>query len=178
MNYIDVTIIIILGSALLFGFSNGFVKEAATLAALVLGIWGAIKFSAFTTQKLYDLFDISGQYTGIAAFIITFVLIVIAVHFIGLIVDKFVRLAALGLINKFFGAAFRFLKAALIMSVIFCILNAVDTKKPFLPKGKIKQSALYNTISDIVPTLFPIISEKSFKPNGEIIEKSPNEVLI
>ena len=29
------------------GFINGFVKEVASLAALILGIWGAIKFSSF-----------------------------------------------------------------------------------------------------------------------------------
>ena len=163
---------------MLFGFSNGFVKEAASLAALVVGIWGAIKFSSFTAQKLYDFFDISGQYTYIAAFIITFILIVIVIHFIGIIVDKLVNAVSFGLLNKFFGLALGILKSVLILSVIFCILNAIDARKPFLPKEKIKQSAFYYPVSDIVPMLFPIIDEIIFKQNPDNIKKSSGEISI
>lgn len=165
MNYIDIIIIIILVSSILFGFSNGFVREVASFAALVFGIWGAIKFSSFTAQKLYDFFDISGQYTGIIAFIITFVVIIVVIHFIGLIVNKVVNLTPLGFLNKLFGSAFRLLRSTLILSVVFCILNAINAKRPFLPKGKIEQSAFYNPISDIVPSLFPIIEKGTFKQN-------------
>ena len=38
------------------GFINGFVRELASLAALILGIWGAIKFSTFTAAQLDGLF--------------------------------------------------------------------------------------------------------------------------
>ena len=165
MNYIDITIIIIVGASMLFGFSNGFVKEISSIAAIVLGVLGAVKFSSFTVQKLYDFFDISGQYTGIAAFIITFVIIVVAIHFIGIIINKFVKFAALGLLNKFFGAAFGLLKSALILSVVFYILNSIDAKRAFLPKEKIEQSTLYNPISDIVPSITIFFGKKSLKQN-------------
>ena len=178
MNYIDIIIIFILAASILLGFIHGFVKEAAAFAALVLGIWGAIKFSSFTAQKLYDFFDISGQYTGIAAFIITFVIIVIAIHFIGIVVNKFVKVMALGLLNRILGAVFGIIKSALILSVIFSILNAVDAKKPFLPKRKIEQSALYYPISDIVPAIFPIIGEGTFNQSFDRFKKSSEEVLI
>ena len=49
------------------GFINGLIREVASLAALILGIWGAIKFSSFTAAKLYDYFDMSGHYVGIIA---------------------------------------------------------------------------------------------------------------
>jgi membrane protein required for colicin V production len=176
MNYVDIAIIIVLGTSMLFGFSNGIVREVASLAALVVGVWGALKFSAFTAQKLYDFFDISGQYTDIIAFIITFLLIIIAIHFIGLIIDKFVNALTLGLLNKIFGAAFGILKSALILSVIFFIFNTIDAKKPFLPKGVINQSALYNPISDIVPSIF--FGEKTFKQNLDRIKKNTNEISI
>ena len=52
MNWIDLIIVVILILSLVMGFINGFVKEVASLAALILGIWGAIKFSGFTAEKL------------------------------------------------------------------------------------------------------------------------------
>jgi len=176
MNYVDIAIIIVLGTSMLFGFSNGFVKEIAALAALVVGVWGAFKFSSFTAQTLYDFFDISGKYTDIIAFIITFVLIIIAIHFIGIVIDKFVNAFTLGLLNKLFGAAFGLLKSALILSVIFFIFNTVDAKKPFLPKGAINQSKLYNPISDIVPTIF--FGEKSLKQNLDKLKKNSDVISI
>jgi membrane protein required for colicin V production len=52
MNFID----IILGLLLIFsafgGFKHGLVAEVAYLAALILGIWGAIHFSGITTGLL------------------------------------------------------------------------------------------------------------------------------
>ncbi|MBP8960541.1 MAG: CvpA family protein, partial [Bacteroidales bacterium] len=72
MNYIDIIILIIMVIAVIYGFINGFIREVASLAALILGIWAAIKFSDWTALKLYEWFDMTGRYVGIIAFIITF----------------------------------------------------------------------------------------------------------
>ena len=53
MNWIDFVIIILLVFGLARGYINGFVKELASLLALILGIWGAIKFSTWTAARLY-----------------------------------------------------------------------------------------------------------------------------
>src|SRR5512133_3556273 len=134
MNWIDATIIIILILSMVMGFINGLVKEVASLAALILGIWGAIKFSTFTAGKLYDYFDMTGQFVGIIAFIITFGIIVVVIHFIGIIADKIINSISLGFVNRLLGIAFGLIKTVLIMSVLFVVLNVIDTKKSFLPK--------------------------------------------
>jgi membrane protein required for colicin V production len=178
MNYIDAIIIIILGFSLIRGFINGFVKEAASLAALILGIYGAIKFSSFTAAKLYDYFDMSGKYVGIISFVITFAIIVIIIHFIGVILDKVVEAASLGFINRLVGIIFGFLKSVLIMSVVFVVLNAIEARRPFLPKDKIEQSMFYNPISDIAPAIFPIIGEGGFNQSFERFKKKSEEIKI
>jgi len=178
MNYIDIIIIIILGVAMIRGFVNGFVREIASLAALIIGIWGAIRFSSFTAAKLYDYFDMTGKYVGIIAFIITFLIIVVIIHFIGLLVDKLMNAVALGFINKLLGIAFGLLKSVLIMSVIFMVLNAIDQHRPFLPKEKIERSMLYNPISDIAPAIFPIIGEANFGQSFDRFKKKPEGVSI
>lgn len=176
MNWIDAIIVIILILAAVRGFINGFVKEVASLLALILGIWGAIKFSSFTAEKLYDYFDLTGKYVGIMAFIITFILIVIAIHFLGMLVDKLMKAIALGFVNRLVGIVSGVLKSVLIMSVIFVVLNAVDSHRHFLPKDKIEKSFLYNPISDIAPAIFPIIGEGSFGLSFDRFKKKPEEV--
>jgi membrane protein required for colicin V production len=178
MNWIDLIIIVILILAAVMGFINGFVKELASLAALVLGIWGAVKFSSFTAAKLYELFDMTGSYVGIIAFIITFGVIVILVHFTGVIIDKIIEAAALGIINKLAGIVFGLLKQVLILSVIMMILNAIDSKRSFLPKETIESSVLYNPISDIAPAIFPIIGEGGFGKSFDRFKKKPEDITI
>jgi membrane protein required for colicin V production len=178
MNYIDIIIIVILGIAMIRGFVNGFVRELASLAALILGIWGAIKFSSFTAARLYDYFDMTGKYVGIIAFIITFLIIVVIIHFIGLLVDKLMKAVALGFINKLLGIAFGLLKSVLILSVIFMVLNAIEQHRPFLPKEKIEGSMLYNPISDIAPAIFPIIGEANFGQSFDRFKKKPEGISL
>lgn len=178
MNYIDFIIIILLVFGLARGFINGFIKELASLLALILGIWGAIKFSAFTAERLYDYFDMTGQYVGIIAFLITFVIIVIVIHFIGLLVDKFVEKISLGVLNSLLGIVFGVFKTALILSVILTVLNAIDSKHHFLPKKQIEDSRLYSPIADIAPAIFPLIGEGSFDRSFDRLKKKPEGTTI
>jgi len=178
MNWIDIVIIILLVFGLARGFINGFIKELASLLALILGIWGAIKFSSFTAERLYDFFDMTGQYVGIIAFLITFVLIVIGVHFVGLVVDKFIDKISLGFLNSLLGLVFGVFKSALILSVIFTVLNAIDAKHKFLPRKQIEDSRLYSPIADIAPAIFPVIGEGGFDKSFDRLKKKPEGTTI
>jgi membrane protein required for colicin V production len=178
MNWIDAAIVVILILSVVMGFINGLVKEVASLAALILGIWGAIKFSGFTAAKLYDYFDLSGQYVGIVAFIITFGIIVVIIHFIGIMADKIVNAVSLGFVNRLLGIIFGLLKSVLIMSVFFVVMNSIDARRPFLPREKIEQSIFYNPVSDIAPAIFPIIGEGGFKQSFERFKKKPEDPTI
>jgi membrane protein required for colicin V production len=178
MNWIDATIVIILIISMVTGFINGLIKEVASLAALILGIWGAIKFSAFTAEKLYDYFDMTNKYVGVIAFIVTFAIIVVIIHFVGLIADKIVSAAALGFVNRLLGIVFGLFKTMLILSVFLVVLNAIDARRPFLPKDKIEQSMFYNPISDIAPMLFPIIGEGGFTHSFDRFKKKPSDVTM
>lgn len=178
MNWIDIIIIILLVFGLARGFINGFIKELASLLALILGIWGAIKFSVFTAGKLYDYFDMTGPYVGIIAFLITFIVIVVIIHFVGMLVDKFVETLSLGFLNSLLGLVFGAFKTALVLSVIFVIMNAIDAKRHFLPKETIERSRFYNPIADIAPAIFPLIGEGSFDKSFDRLKKKPEGTSI
>jgi membrane protein required for colicin V production len=178
MNWIDAVIVIILIISFVTGFIHGLVKEVASLAGLILGIWGAIKFSAFTAAKLYDWFDMTGQFVGIIAFLVTFGMIVVVIHFIGIIADRLVDAVALGFLNRILGMIFGVFKSVLIMSVVFVILNAIDSHKPFLPHERIEGSYLYNPISDIAPAIFPVIGEGNFGQSFDRFKKKPEGIAI
>jgi membrane protein required for colicin V production len=178
MNWLDALIVVVLILSLVTGFINGFVKEVASLAALIIGIWGAIRFSSFTAAKLYDYFDMTGRYVGVIAFLITFGIIVVLIHFVGILADKIVNAASLGFINRILGIVFGLLKAVLIMSVFFVVLNAIDARRSFLPKKTIEESKFFGPISDIAPAIFPIIGEGGFYRSFDRFKKKPEEPVL
>jgi len=157
MNWIDFLIIALLVFGLIQGFIDGVIIEIAKLAALVLGIWGAIHFSGWTADKLSGWFDMQASWTGLVAFAVTFVVIVIAVSLLGRLLDTIVKSVSLGFVVKLLGAAFGVIKTALILSVVFILLNTTDAKRHFLPSATIEKSFLYNPIADIIPAIFPIV---------------------
>ena len=103
-NWIDVIIIILLAWQIIKGFRKGFIIELASLLALILGIFGAIKFADFTAGYLSSNIDLPEDYTPLIAFALTFVLIVIGVHFIARLVQTLVKMVALNFINRLAGA--------------------------------------------------------------------------
>ena len=68
LNYFDVMAMILLLWSAYRGITKGFLIMAASLAALVLGVWGAIRFSDITATLLIENFDMQGRYTALVAF--------------------------------------------------------------------------------------------------------------
>jgi membrane protein required for colicin V production len=105
-------------------------------------------------------------------------IIVVVIHFIGIVADKIVNAVSLGFINRLLGIVFGLLKSVLIMSVFFVVLKAIDSHKPFLPKDRMEESIFFNPISDIAPLMFPIIGEGGFGQSFDRFKKTPDSVPI
>ncbi len=172
MNYFDIIAGILLILALIKGFKNGLIIELASLAALVLGLFGAIKFSSITESFLVEHIDSS--YIGIIAFIATFIAIVIGVHMIAKVVDKLVSAIALGMINRVLGAIFSLLKYAFIASVILAILGSFERTYSIIPEEQKESSYLYEPLQSIAPSIFPYLQFNDVREQFDNAKKSIN----
>lgn len=177
MNYIDLILLIFLLWSTYRGFKNGLIIEVASLAALILGIFGAIKFSSMTSGFLVEKFEMTTQYLPLISFAITFVIIVIAVHLLAKVLDKLVKAIALGFINRLLGILFGVIKTAFILSIVLVILNTIDRKTHFLPEDKIEESLLYKPISAFAPLIFRDLNFENIREFRRQKEEE-NEVLI
>ena len=171
MNYIDLILAVFLVWAAYKGFKNGLIIEVASLAALILGIFGAIKFSGLTADFLVEQFDLTTQYLSLIAFAITFVCIVIVVHLLARFLDKLVKAIALGFINRLAGIVFGVVKVAFILSIVLVILNAINQKTSFLPQEKLEKSLLYGPVSNFAPAIFPYLDFEEIRENIEDLRK-------
>lgn len=176
MNYIDIIITIILLWAAYKGFSKGFVIQAAALVALLLGIYGAIRFSDYTSALLIEKFDLTTKHLKLISFIITFIVIVIAVQLLANLLDRLLKAAALGFLNRLAGLIFSVLKAAFIISILLVVINIFNHRYTFLPEKEVEQSVFYSPLSNFAPMVFPYLKD-NFDFLGPKEEKPPAENL-
>ena len=101
MNVLDIIFLIPLLYALYRGFKKGLIHMVSSLAALVLGIIGAIQLRPLFASALDSVFGISPEYVNVIAFAVAFVSIVIIVHLVAFLVEKLVTDLARIIITEF-----------------------------------------------------------------------------
>jgi len=141
------------------GFSKGLIIELATLLALLLGIYVAIKFSDLTESYLINNLDFHGKYTHIIAFSLTFIGVVLLVNLVGRLVSKIADMVMLGWLNKLAGVVFGVLKAAFILSILIYIVNRLDVKEHLITPELKQESKLYKPIEGLSLKVFPYLEE-------------------
>jgi membrane protein required for colicin V production len=75
----------------------------------------------------------------------------------GKALTKIADFAALGIINKLLGAAFGFLKLALIASVILVIFDSANKTLPLMDEKTTQDSMLYKPVKAFAPMILPSI---------------------
>jgi len=177
MNTIDLVFTVLLLWAAYRGYTKGFIVQLATLAALLLGILGAVMFSDFTSSVIIKKFDVSGQYLPIISFAVTFIAIVIAVHLLAKMLNKLMDAIALGILNRLLGVTFSVLKIAFIVSIILVLINKVDDKHQFIPESTKEESLMYKPLSNFAPMIFPYLNFEKIKEKIEN-EKENRGIII
>lgn len=158
MSFIDIVFAVLLGFAVYKGLKNGLFVEVASLLALVVGIYLAIKFSGLVGSILNGFAPTwNPKYIEITAFIITFIIVVVAIHLAANILTKIADFAFLGWINKLAGVVFSLLKTILALSVVLFIFEKINIDNMLLSKETQESSIFYNPIQNISKAIYPTI---------------------
>ena len=172
----DIIFILIFIWAAYKGFTKGFILQAATLAALILGIYGSIKFSGFVAAVIMEKMGSHGEFVPLISFAITFIGIVVGIHFLARLAEKLLEMISLSFVNRLFGIFFNLIKYAFIISAILVVINGIDRKTGFLPKDKVNESHLYRPLSILAPLLFPYLHFDYTHPLD--VPESPGEEIL
>ncbi|HKM93356.1 MAG TPA: CvpA family protein [Prolixibacteraceae bacterium] len=157
MNYIDIIIIVLLVISAIRGAVKGFIYEITSLIALIAGVWGAIELSGASETFLIEKLNLNNNYVHIIAFVVTFLLIIILVHFIGKAVEKAIETIKLNFINRLLGFGFALLKSAFILGIVLVLIGKVNETIPVIPEKHVQESALYAPLRGVVINTFPFI---------------------
>ena len=163
MNYLDIFI----ACTLIFGFTRGYLKglvmELSSIIALLLGVYGSIKFSDFTftfvSAKFPQILEsIDENYLKIASFAFTFLLIIVLISIIGKAVTKILKMVFLGFLNKILGGFFGVIKFTLILSICFVFFENINSTLFLFDDSFARSSFFYNQIIDLGNRLLDIFN--------------------
>ncbi len=161
MGFLDIVLGLLLGYGLYKGLKNGIFVEIASLIALIAGIFGAIHFSYIAGNYLHQNMQWDERYINIAAFIITFIAIVLVVHLAGKFLTKIADFAMLGLLNKIAGGIFGVVKVAVILGAILIFFERVNASVGLVKNEAFESSVLYEPLKEIGALVFNAVLKGS-----------------
>ena len=157
MSIIDFIIILFLLWGAVEGFSKGLIEEVTMLAALIFGVYFAVRYSPYTEGILRDFLHVDSGYITFIALAVTFLVIVIVMYVIGKLLTKVANILTLGWINKIIGSLFGILKYMVIICVLLLVLDAANGKFEFWMKKRLRIAG-YSFLFLILQKIFAVLS--------------------
>lgn len=156
MSFIDIILGALLAYGLYKGLKNGLFVELASLISFFVGIFLAVKFSSFVANAIGG--DNPTKTTKVGAFIITFIIVVIAVHYLAKVFSGIASWAYLGWLNKLGGAFFAVLKTTLLLGIVLSLFQKVNIDNALMSKEKQEESLFFNPVVKTSELLLPVLT--------------------
>ena len=168
MSLTDIILLIILLRGAWGGFKKGLVVSIASFIAIIAGGLGAYYFSDILGEWMADHLSWTASQISVGSFAIAFITVVVLVHLLAKALEKALKLVALGLANKIAGAAFGFLKNALILSFLIYGLRGCDN---LLPQDLGDDCVVLPCVESIAPKVLPYWEDLHDKSKVEEIKE-------
>lgn len=124
------------------GWKKGLVREVATLAGVLVGLWASLHLS----QRVAPLLGLDGESAVLIAFIVTFLVALVLTYLLGRCVEGLMKAAKLSLLNRLTGALLGAAKALCILAVLLNFLVMIDSKEMILKPSAKEKSLLYKPV--------------------------------
>ena len=158
MGFIDIFLGAFLAYGVFKGFKNGLIVELASLLSLYIGIYVAVKFSSVVGNALGD--TLSTSKTGkVIAFVLTFLAVVVGIHYLAKALSKIASSVFLGWLNKMGGVVFGLLKTVLIVGIVLSMFQKVNYKNALVSKETQDKSLFFHPILKTSDFCLPIVSK-------------------
>jgi membrane protein required for colicin V production len=169
MNYLDFIILVPVAWFAIRGFSHGLVLELTSLIGLILGIYLSLHFSGFAAGFLTDTFHLSAKYLPITSFIVTFLVVIIVFYIIGKIITKVFDVTPLGFVNHLLGLIFGILKAAVLVSLLFFVIQSFDRDEKLISREAKDFSMFYRSVEKVMDVITPWVDLERFRNNPQTL---------
>ena len=162
MNYIDIFLSLVIVWGAYNGFLKGLINELSSILGIIIGVYLAKNFYTYLDVMLKPIFESEADYISILSLMIIFLFTVMIFEIISRLLTKFLKLIALGLLNRIIGSVFGVIKSILILCVFIFIFSKINNMLAIIENETLNQSFLYSKIENINNTII----ENNYKENG------------
>jgi membrane protein required for colicin V production len=153
MNYLDIIIAIILILFAVGGLRNGIIKEAFSLVAFIVGIYGALKLSDWVGGLLGNLINVSHEWMSVISFIVVFIALALLISWLGNLLSDLFASLNLGFVDKLGGLVFGIAQGFLLVGVLILLLDFFGIKDVLNEETR-EGSKLYKTSEQVATWIY------------------------
>ena len=174
MNWIDITIIILLALAVGVGFKKGLVQEIVGIIALVAAFFLALVMHKAAAGLIVRLVpSIPKHIVPTVGFIVLFLAVFLGITVIGWLLSKLIKATPLDLADKIGGMAVGLFKGALMISILLLLLALLPLPREV--NARLDRSGMIRSIRKVAPLVYE--KTKGLWPKAQELyrefEKSP-----
>ena len=162
MSYLDLFFGLVIAWGAYSGFSKGLIKELASILGVIIGIFLAKNYYPYLDIKLKPIFESEAGFISILSAILIFLLTIMVFKIIAKFLTKFLKIIALGLLNRIIGSVFGIFKMVLLLCILVFIFSNINNVTGIIKAEKLSQSFFYSKIEKINS----FIIESNYNENG------------
>lgn len=175
---IDLVLGILLVLAIVKGVQRGLIISIFSVLGLIVGLVAAMKLSAVAASYLKTSINVSAQWLPIIAFVVVFLVAVLLVRLGAKALEKTVKIAMLGWLNRIGGVVL----FVTLYSLVFSVALFYASKINLISAEAIQSSKTYNYISpwgpwaiDAIGSVIPVF-KNLFKDLEEFFRSVSNKI--
>lgn len=163
MNWVDITIIVVVVILGFIGLKQGLVRTVFSFAGIVFGILVAGQYDRTLSDRLFP----TSEWGQIVSFAILLVGILIAANIVGAMLKKVLRFIMLGWLDTILGGVFGLVAGAALLGAVLAIIVKAGPI-PIPGSGGIKDAIRESSLAKLLVEQFPVAL--SFLP-GDVGDK-------
>jgi len=162
MSYLDLFFGVVIAWGAYSGFSKGLIKELASILSVIFGIFLAKNYYPYLDIKLKPIFESEAGFISILSAILIFLFTIMVFKIIARFLTKFLKIIALGLLNRIIGSVFGIFKTILLLCILVFIFSNINNVTGLIKAEKLSQSFFYSKVEKINS----LIIESNYNENG------------
>ena len=156
---IDIIILIAIGTGVVMGFMKGFIRQLASILGLIAGLLAAKALYTPLAEKLCPTITESMTVAQLLAFVVIWIAVPLLFTIVASVLTKAVEAISLGWLNRWLGCGLGALKYLLLISLVICVIEFIDSDNKLIHQTKKSDSLLYYPVETFAGIFFPTAKE-------------------
>ena len=159
MTIIDIILLVVIGAGAVIGFIKGFIRQLASILGLIVGLLAAKALYVSVAERGFSKITDSMTFAQILAFVVIWVVVPLLFLLVASLLTKAMEAISLGWLNRWLGAGLGALKFLLLVSLLICVVEFIDSDNTMIDRTMKEESVLYYPIESFAGMFFPAAKE-------------------